>query len=581
MDNATNTADSAPVASLGRTTAAQRRAMPSLKDIAESAAEKEGVCARVIPMRAVDDSTGKISYVGAPCKCRFEAICPACAKAYRTLRANQLREGWCLSEEPVDETVEPTKEQTDLLNARAHLFDQFRQAREDEDDDLADSIRALVVEIDSELRDLGVKGRFPSLDEKPRRKAKSTRRRQDVPNLPRRKVEKRTLGQVYNGYQPSTFLTVTLDSYGAINQVWDPKAGKDGKGAMVSDGSPVDPETYDYSRAARDAIHFAALIDRWVQNLRRAVGWDVQYFASVEPQKRGAPHLHMAIRGSVSNKMLRAVTAATYRQIWWPHFDKPVYHDGAMPEWDYVAGTFVDPQTGDPLPSWDDALAVMDEVDDLEPAHVVRFGVQKKPIQILGGTDKMERRVRYLTKYLTKSVADLLEPGSRRVAEHYDRLHAEMCVTPCSPSCGVWLRYGIVPKGASEKTQPGYCKRKAHRRDTLALPGRRVLNSKKWTGKTLPDHKAERAEFVRQQLAAVGIVKPDTSHVRVYPVPPGDPDAPPREHLVMALVNARSKWRVEYTTARMALAENPPGDHGVSRETAVPQQFSSTEQTAA
>ncbi|MFE6924776.1 replication initiator [Nocardia sp. NPDC057663] len=558
MDTSTTTDDSMAAVSLGHMTAAQRRAMPSLKDIAEAAAEKEGVCARVVPMRAVDDRTGKISYIGAPCKCRFEATCPACAKAYRTLRANQLREGWCLDREPVDETVEPTQEQTDLLSARAHLFDQFRQARDDEDTDTADSIRALVAEIDAELRELGVKGRFPSLDGKPARRAKSTRRRQDVPDLPRRKVEKRTVGEVYNGYQPSTFLTLTLPSYGAINKVWDPRGGKDGKGAMASDGSPVDPDTYDYSRAARDAIHFAALYDRWVQNLRRAVGWNVQVFASVEPQRRAAPHLHIAVRGSVSNKMLKAVTAATYRQIWWPHFDREVYTGENMPVWDYAAGTFTDPKTGAPLTTWDEALSVMDEVDDLDPAHVIRFGVQDKPIQILGGTDKMERRVRYLTKYLTKSVGDLLEPESRRVAEHYDRLHAEMCVTPCSPKCGVWLRYGIVPKGASEKTQPGYCKAKAHRREFLGVPGRRVLVSKLWTGKTLPDHKAERQEFVRQQLAAVGIEKPDTSHLRVYPVPPGDPDAPPRENLVMALVNARQRWRVEYNTARLALANEPP-----------------------
>ncbi len=568
METTTTVDGSMPAASLGRLTAAERRALPSLKDIAEAAAEKEGVCARVIPMRAVDDRTGKISYVGAPCKCRFESVCPACAKAYRLLRATQLREGWCLSEEPVDETVEPTQEQQDLLSARAHLFDQFRQAREDGDDETAESIRALVAEIDTELRELGVKGRFPSLDEKPRRKAKSTRRRQDVPDLPRRKVEKRTIGEVYNGYQPSTFLTLTLPSYGAINQVWDPKGGKDGKGAMVSDGSPVDPDTYDYSRAARDAIHFAALYDRWVQNLRRAVGWNVQVFASVEPQKRAAPHLHIAIRGSVSNKMLKAVTAATYRQIWWPHFDHEVYTGSNMPVWDYEAGTFTDPKTGAPLTSWDDALAVMDEVDDLEPAHVVRFGAQKKSIQVLGGTDKLEYRVRYLTKYLTKSVADLLEPDSRRTAEHYDRLHAEMCVTPCSPKCGVWLRYGIVPKGASEKTQPGYCKAKAHRREFLGVPGRRVLVSKLWTGKTLPDHKAERQEFVRQQLAAAGIEKPDTSHLRVYPVPRGDPDAPPREHLVIANANARQAWRIQYTNARMAIANDPPSTATLVRQSA-------------
>ncbi|MEV0078652.1 replication initiator [Nocardia neocaledoniensis] len=549
----TTTTESAPAASIGKMTAAQRRALPDLRDVATSAAEKEGVCARVIPMRAVDDRTGTITYVGAPCKSRDSAVCPACAKEFKRLRMDQCREGWCLPAEPVDDVVEPTDAQRELLTARAELFGQYQDARRDGDHDLAESIAALVADLDAELRDLGVRGRFPALDDKPRRKAKSTRRRQDVPDLPRRKVEKRTVGAVYNGYQPSTFLTLTCDSYGRINEVFDPKQQK-----MVSDGSPVNPETYDYARSARDIVHFAALFDRWVQNLRRAVGWDVQYFATVEPQKRGAPHLHIAIRGSVSNKLLAAVTAATYRQIWWPHFDREVYRDGHMPIWDYTADTFCDPDTGAPLTSWDDALAVMDEVDDLEPAHVVRFGKQAKPIQILAGTDKFERSVRYLTKYITKSVGDLLEPGSRRVAEHYDRLHAELCVTPCSPRCGVWLRYGIVPQGATDKTVPGRCGGKAHRRDTLGLPGRRVLVSKKWTGKTLPDHKAERQEFVRQQLAAVGIVKPETSHLRVYPVPPGDKDAPAREHLVIALAAARSKWRAEYNSACLALADSPP-----------------------
>ena len=67
------------------------------------------------------------------------------------------------------------------------------------------------------------------------------------------------------------FLTLTCDSYGAIRN-----------------GAPVDPDTYDYRRAARDAIHFSALVDRLMQNLRRVLGWEVQYFATVEPQN--APH---------------------------------------------------------------------------------------------------------------------------------------------------------------------------------------------------------------------------------------------------------------------------------------------------
>ncbi|WP_067494963.1 replication initiator [Nocardia ignorata] len=550
--------------------------MPDITDIAEAAAEKEGVCARVVPMRAFDPITSRTSYVGAPCKSTVATVCPACAKANRYLRMTQLREGWCAEHEPVDPETVVTQAQQDVLGARALLFNDYHDARRAEDHELAEAIKALVADLDTELRELGVRGRLPALDEKPRRKTKSTRRRDDVPDLPRKKVNKNlTIGQAYaeGKYRPSTFFTLTLPSYGSINRVRDRETGE-----MVSDGSPRDPESYDYTRQARDTIHLAKLFDRWVQNLRRAVGWNVQYWASVEPQKRGAPHLHIAIRGSIPTKLLYQVTAATYVNVWWPHFDRPVYTDTNMPVWDYSAGTFVDPRTGKPLTYWDDALAVMDTVDDLEPAHTMRFGGQAKPVPILGGSEEMDTKVRYLTKYLTKSISEVLEPDSTRVAVHYDRLHAELCDTPCSPRCGVWLRYGIVPKGASEKTQPGKCKGNAHRRETLGLPGRRCLNSGKWSGKTIPDHKAERLEFVRAELARVGIVKPDTSHLRITPVRPGDKDAPPRSHLVMNLVTRRINERAEYTTARLAIDEGPPG---VSRETVVPQDISTPQHTAA
>ena len=564
-----------------RETAADRRAMPDITDIAQYAAEKEGVCARVVPMRAFDPITSRTSYVGAPCKATVATTCPACAKANKYLRITQLREGWCADHEPVDAEPAITQAQQDVLATRATLFTEYHEARRTEEHELAESIKALVADLDNELRELGVRGRLPALDAKPRRKTKSTRRRDDLPDLPRLKVNKAlTIGQTYadGKHRPSTFFTLTLDSFGRINQVWDPTAGKDGKGAMVSDGSPRDPESYDYARQARDTIHTSKLFSTWIGNLRRAVGWNVQYFATVEPQRRAAPHLHVALRGSFSKKLLFAVTAATYRTVWWPHFDKPVYGEGHMPVWDYSAGTFVDPRTGRPLTYWDDALAVMDEVDDLEPAHTLKFGGQSDAQQIIANTEGMDYGVRYLTKYLTKSLGELLTPGSRRVAEHYDRLHAELCVTPCSPKCGVWLLYGIVPQGATEKTQPGKCKTNAHRRDTLGLPGRRVLNSGKWTGKTVPDHKAERMEYVRAHLAAVGIFPPDTSHLRITPVRPGDKDAPPRAQLVMNLVTRKINERAQYTMARLAQDEGPPG---VPHDTVVPQQLSTIQQSAA
>ena len=134
-----------------------------------------------------------------------------------------------------------------------------------------------------------------------------TRRRQDAPDLPRRKVSPRTLGKSYTApdgktFRPSMFVTLTCPSYGRVDHR----------------GVPVDPAAYDYDQAARDALTFAALFDRFIQNLRRYLGQDVQYFAAVEPQRRLAPHIHIAIRGTIARAELRKVLAATYHQVWWP-----------------------------------------------------------------------------------------------------------------------------------------------------------------------------------------------------------------------------------------------------------------------
>jgi hypothetical protein len=93
------------------------------------------------------------------------------------------------------------------------------------------------------------------------RRVRSTRRREDVPELPRLPVAKHTIDRTYAGrYRPSLFLTLTLPSYGPVGP----------------NGAPTDPGGYDYRRAARVAIHFGKLGDR---------------FMAVEPQRRGAPHL--------------------------------------------------------------------------------------------------------------------------------------------------------------------------------------------------------------------------------------------------------------------------------------------------
>jgi hypothetical protein len=308
-------------------------------------------------------------------------------------------------------------------------------------------------------------------------------------------------------------------------------------------------------------VHFSSLLDRWWQNLRRVVGWDVQYFATVEPQRRAAPHLHAAIRGSIPHHTIRQVTAATYHQVWWPAHDDQRYGGEHLPVWDANGNRFVDPDTRQPLTAWGEAV---DQVD--EPAHVATFGRQVHSKGILGGSQDAGRHIGYLTKYLVKNVAEVVEQHTDAQRRHAERLHAELSVTPCSPRCPVWLLYGIQPLGVTSRTVPGQCKGRAHRRTSLGLPGRRVLVSRKWSGKTLADHRADRKAFVTEALAAVGIEKPavDPSRLVWHKVKPGDPGIPPRAHLLMHAIAERITWKAEYDRAMLAASAAPPGQTDVS-----------------
>ncbi len=129
------------------------------------------------------------------------------------------------------------------------------------------------------------------------RRVRSTRRRSDMADLPRVSMEHRSIGRTFTArdgtvYRPSMFVTVTLPSYGRVTT---PRKGM----AVPGAGAPLDPDTYNYRRAALDALHFPKLFDRWMQNLRRCAGYQVQYFAAIEEQRRLAPHAHVALRGAI------------------------------------------------------------------------------------------------------------------------------------------------------------------------------------------------------------------------------------------------------------------------------------------
>ena len=223
------------------------------------------------------------------------------------LRAAQCREGWHLETEPIVQADKPDDEQRLWVELRAQA-----QQEHDQGDRETAAEDELIGELDEQITRSGCAA--TCCPTRPVRRHRSTRRRQDAPDLPRRKVAPRTIGKTYNAadgktFRPSMFLTLTCPSYGRVE----------------SDGTPADPDPYDYQRAARDALHFAALFDRFVQNLRRFLGYDVQYFAAVEPQRRLAPHIHIAMRGTLSRTELRQVVAATYHQVWWPDTsDRPL-----------------------------------------------------------------------------------------------------------------------------------------------------------------------------------------------------------------------------------------------------------------
>jgi hypothetical protein len=519
-------------------TRAERMARPLARDSIRKIAEASGGCLRPIQLRRTDTVTGQTEQVMVPCGATLASICPPCAERAKMLRITQCREGWHLEDEPDPGPPAPDQTQEHWLTLRAEAQVQRDRAAA-RGEDLA-AYDALTAELDLEITKAGVRGTVTShsndsQDEKPKgRRVRSTRRRQDAPDLPRRKIAPQTTGRVFTApdgksYRPSMFLTLTCDSYGKVKD----------------DGTPVDPTTYDYQRAARDALHFSALVDRFIQNLRRTLGYDAQYFGAVEPQRRLAPHLHMAIRGAVPRAVVRQVIAATYHQAWWPSTDTVRFVRDELPVWDEDLGTHLDPATGEVLPTWDQALDAIGPHDD--PLHVAQFGSKFHAEGVLAGTKDANRCIGYMTKYITKHVADCHEADTDAQRAHMQRLADALRHEPCSPTCANWLRYGIQPKNARAGLRPGACKGKAHRPEHVGYAGRRVLTSRKWSGKTLADHRGDRRAWLVETL---GLEPPDPARYTWHVVIPSDPDYLPPDKRLLHIVADRAHWKAALDEAR-------------------------------
>jgi hypothetical protein len=79
---------------------------------------------------------------------------------------------------------------------------------------------------------------------------------------------------------------------------------------------------------------------------------------------------------------------------------------------------------------------------------VVRFGPQVDVQGVLSGAPDADQCIRYLSKYLTKNLADTLDPDNPAQRDHAARMIEALRYEPCSAACPNWLRYGVQPKGA-------------------------------------------------------------------------------------------------------------------------------------
>jgi hypothetical protein len=215
----------------GKTTRAQRLAMPLAREVVRDLAIESGACIRPVQLRRRNLDTGEVDQVLVPCGNTLASACPACAERARNLRASQCREGWHLEDEPDLGPGPATEDQKGLVLLRAEA----QQHR-----DLADQAGAdttgydeLIAELDAELAKAGIRGK--AAPSRPARRHRSTRRRQDAPDLPRRKIDPRTVGKTYTAPDGKTFRSRDLSCARAVRAVLTAiHLGHDGYQAVTS-----------------------------------------------------------------------------------------------------------------------------------------------------------------------------------------------------------------------------------------------------------------------------------------------------------------------------------------------------------
>ncbi len=487
-------------------------ALPRAIDALKHLAEEYGVCVRPLALRRTDLDTGLTEVIDLPCGATREDKCPPCAKRGRRLRQAQIREGWHRTDEPNPGPNRPTEEQKALIRvagapgvrprrrrARRPVGPGRRPRRGDPRSRRSDRGRGAA----GPGRATAPTATRTSDDEGTARRKRSTRRRQDAPDLPRQQVEPRTVGRAYTApdgttYRPSMWLTLTLDSYGPCTPASGAAPTRAVRRAHGDDDAarhPVDPTatttggrpgTPSTSPAAGPVLAEPAplrRLERPVRRLRRAATPPRPTRALRHPRH----HPRATARAGRGGHLPPGVVADR-RRIQRYTVDRP-------PVWDADRRRWVDPDTRRAA----DHLGRGPRRHRRRPGRRTRrtwsgFGAQVDARGVKPGTrGRRTRPSGYITKYITKDTADCHKPRTDRAARRTSTgSGTRTAVTPVLRPVRELAALRRPARRRPRQAQPGRCKGKVHQRATLGIGGRRILISRDWSGKTLADHRARR-----------------------------------------------------------------------------------------
>ena len=206
----------------------------------------------------------------------------------------------------------------------------------------------------------------------------------------------------------------------------------------------------------------------------------------------------------------------------------------------------------------------------------MRFGRQVDMAGIIAPSDDADRAVRYLTKYLTKAVADThvsdrrAGPGRRGARRPAARRAALAALLGAVRELAA-LRHPTRPARPRPRNPAGARPRRTTANTSASAA---AASSSPASGPARPSasHKADRATVVREALLAAGIVAPNTERLAATVTQPDGsprfvwtdtrPDARTYARVLLQSIAERQKWRDQYEAAKAAASavDNPPAN---------------------